>query len=132
MSQPSPAHAVVTDPQPPVLEVRIHGVSNTPPQFVLGLPTPTTSSASSATTPRRSTAPKDVRDQLLDTQAYSWGQLTGGIRAKKDLQRGLWMTLLPFALANVGFWARRQLPGTHTWDGPVSVASPRSSCGCSR
>src|SRR5262249_21691808 len=50
------------------------------------------------------------------TQAYSWGQLTSGIRAKKDLSRGLWMLLLPFALSNVGFWARQKLPGDKTWE----------------
>ena len=125
MSETSPAQAVVTDPQPPVLEVRIHGVSNTPPQFVLGLADPDDVQRVVGDDSTAFYRARDVRDQLVDTQAYSWGQLTGGIRAKKDLQRGLWMTLLPFALANVGFWARRQLPGRHTWDesGVGGVAS---------
>jgi hypothetical protein len=110
-----------------VLEVRIHGVSNTPPQFVLGL---TDAEQIERVVGDDSTAfyrAKGPIDPLLDTQAYSWGQLTSGIRAKKDLSRGFWMLLLPFALANVGFWARRDPKGHHTWDiskfnGPASYA----------
>lgn len=37
------------------------------------------------------------------TEAYSWGQLTAGLRAKKDLYRALRMPLLPFALVNDAF-----------------------------
>jgi hypothetical protein len=42
----------------------------------------------------------------LVTEAYSWGQLTAGNRAKKDIQRAGWALLLPFALVNVALWAR--------------------------
>ncbi len=100
---------------PPVLEIRIHGVSNTPPQFTLGLQDESQIervAGDDSTAFYRRVRPLDP---TVDTQAYSWGQLTGGVRAKKDLSRGLWMTLLPFAFANVGFWARKNLPGRQSW-----------------
>ena len=55
------------------------------------------------------------------TEAYSWGSLTSASRSlnqdgtavgiRKDLQRALWMLLLPFAFANVSFWTRPRTAG---------------------
>jgi hypothetical protein len=124
-TSPNATPPVVSDPQPPVLEIRIHGVSNTPPQFVLGRTDPADIDRVVGDESTAFYRAKGAVDPLLDTQAYSWGQLTSGIRTKKDLSRGLWMLLLPFALVNVGFWARWDLPEGSTWNrsrsgGPAS------------
>jgi hypothetical protein len=43
-------------------------------------------------------------------EAYSWGTLTSGVRGFLGwVQRALWLLLLPFALANLAYWARLQL-----------------------
>ena len=62
------------------------------------------------------------------TEAYSWGSLTSASRSlnqdgtsvgvRKDLQRALWMLLLPFAFANVAFWTRPPYSGAR-WGGTL-------------
>ncbi len=94
-----------------VLEIRVHGVSNTPPQSVLlaRSEADVVRVAGDEVTGfyRRADADKDA---AVQTQAYSWGQLTAGVRARKDIYRALWMVLLPFALVNVAFWSRSRFP----------------------
>ena len=94
-----------------VLEIRVHGVSNTPPHSVLlaGSETEIVRVAGDEVTGfyrRRDADPSAP----VQTQAYSWGQLTAGVRARKDVYRALWMLLLPFALVNVAFWSRTRFP----------------------
>ncbi|WP_089155114.1 hypothetical protein [Micromonospora sp. NBS 11-29] len=99
-----------------VLELRVHGVSNTPPDQLLGLePVPGGGEAQprlvaggQVTGFYRSTAAG--RDDPISVEAYSWGKLTSGARTRRDVERALWTLLLPFALANVALHARAGIP----------------------
>src|SRR5690606_38094935 len=43
-------------------------------------------------------------------EAYSWGELTSGVRGMWGwITRVLWLTLLPFALVNLAYWARTEV-----------------------
>ncbi|MFC5945886.1 hypothetical protein [Micromonospora harpali] len=99
-----------------VLELRVHGVSNTPPDQVLGLdpqpgddgPRPWLVAGDEVTGFYRAT---DVGpDDSVVVEAYSWGQLTSGARTARDVERALWTLLLPFTLANVALHARPGIP----------------------
>ncbi|SBT47233.1 hypothetical protein [Micromonospora auratinigra] len=99
-----------------VLELRVHGVSNTPPDQLLGLhptpggdgPQPWLVAGGEVTGFYRSTAAG--HDDPITVEAYSWGQLTSGARTARDVERGLWTLLLPFTLANVALFARTGIP----------------------
>ena len=113
-----------------VLELRVHGVSNTPPADLLGVPSgpgrpqpeqPDLVAGDTTTGFYRAsgTGPSDP----LVVEAYSWGQLTSGmrtagLRATKDIQRALWTLVLPFSLVNVALHARPDIPADparETW-----------------
>ncbi|SCL19243.1 hypothetical protein GA0070616_1698 [Micromonospora nigra] len=110
-----------------ILELRVHGVSNTPPHQTLGLapeptppqpatPQPLLVAGDAVTGFYRSTA-ASPRDPIT-VEAYSWGQLTSGARTARDVERALWTLLLPFALANVALHARPGIPAdpdTERW-----------------
>ena len=55
----------------------------------------------------------------MAVEAYSWGALTSGVQGAFGwLKRVLWLLLLPFALANLAYWARLSLgedSGTARW-----------------
>jgi hypothetical protein len=102
-----------------VLELRIHGVANTSPEGTLGVDKVRRVDGDEHTgfyRPLKQCAPEPVV-----TEAYSWGSLTSASRSlnqegttvgvRKDLQRALWMLLLPFAFANVAFWTRPRTAG---------------------
>ncbi|MFF5174724.1 hypothetical protein ACFY3U_19100 [Micromonospora sp. NPDC000089] len=99
-----------------VLELRVHGVSNTPPGQLLGLrpepggagPQPWLVAGGEVTGFYRSTAVN--ADDPIVVEAYSWGQLTSGARTARDVERALWTVLLPFTLANVALHARPGIP----------------------
>ncbi|MEU8297685.1 hypothetical protein AB0C04_10400 [Micromonospora sp. NPDC048909] len=99
-----------------VLELRVHGVSNTPPGQTLGLPPepggdppqPRLVAGGAVTGFYR--APGGGSDDPLVVEAYSWGQLTSGGRTARDVERALWTLLLPFTLANVALHARPEIP----------------------
>ncbi|WP_029287584.1 hypothetical protein [Cellulomonas sp. HZM] len=110
-----------------VLELRVHGVANTPPAAMLGLdPTQVeqvdgdglgsfwTATAHAAEVERPPgdprTPPPGVR-----REAYSWGAMArlstvpGLGRASglvAGVVRALWVLIIPFGLANVAYWAR--------------------------
>lgn len=91
-----------------VTELRVHGVSGTPPESMLENPHVTLVSGDAtagfyrrvwlagppSALPGEAGTAKDPR-----REAYSWGGLTSGAGS-----RALWMLLLPFMLANVAFW----------------------------
>ena len=100
-----------------VTELRIHGVSGTPPADSLNDPNVTCVSGDPTAgfyrrvwlggPPPESLPYADVpagrgpqaRQVAFRREAYSWGGLTSGAGS-----RALWMLLLPFMLANVAFW----------------------------
>ena len=98
----------VDDSRGGVTELRVHGVSGTPPDSMLENPHVTRVSGDSTAgfyrriwlggPPSPSLAYTDIRDERR-REAYSWGGLTSGAGS-----RALWMLLLPFMLANVAFW----------------------------
>ncbi|MFG1890016.1 hypothetical protein ACGFIR_19380 [Micromonospora sp. NPDC049051] len=100
-----------------VLELRVHGVSNTPPGQILGLrpapgadapPPPWLVAGGPVTGFYRSPAAEPADPVVVE--AYSWGQLTSGARTARDVERALWTLLLPFTLANVALHARPSVP----------------------
>jgi hypothetical protein len=96
------------------LELRIHGVSNTPPHDVLG--------------EKAADVGRVVGDELtgfwrpnrqpvhgVTREAYSWGSLNSLAKGTAAAaSRAAWLLLLPFALVNVAYWAR---PGLTPMDG---------------
>jgi hypothetical protein len=132
----------MTSESPRVLELRIHGVNNTPPHAMLALspaeveqlpggdrfgsfwqPTPQGVAALPPEHPGQ--VSPDVR-----REAYSWGGMArsspgiGGSgvpsRAVNLLGRIGWALLLPFGLANVAYWSRK-LPVDATAENPQKV-----------
>lgn len=85
-------------------EVRVHGVSGTPPQATLEQleVTRVAGDASSGfyrrVWPAKAVSADTGEDAL---EAYSWGGLTSGSKL-----RALWLLLIPFLLVNVAFYAR--------------------------
>lgn len=106
----------MTDPVPRVREIRVHGVSGTAPHSMLGVHDYEVTQVSGdditglyrcrpGSSPRRVDYPTDV-----EVVAYSWGRLTSGASGfMGGARRALWLTLLPFALANLSYWARPEL-----------------------
>ena len=103
---------------PPMLELRVHGVSGTPPQDLLDRPLveqvagdkiagfyrPRLQAERSDARPG-SLAPERPGAPLLE--GYNWGGLTSGSPG-----RALWLPLLPFTLVNVAPRARPPQPGS--------------------
>ncbi|HEV8175334.1 MAG TPA: hypothetical protein VGP91_16975 [Actinoplanes sp.] len=85
-------------------ELRVHGVSGTPPASMLGHPqVERVSGDADSGFYRRWWPAKSLADDDGDhvLEAYSWGGLTAGGR-----QRALWLLLVPFLLVNVAYFAR--------------------------
>ena len=108
-----------------VLELRVHGVRGTTTDSMLGVQpgqvhqvagdqlTGFFRTAEGVSTPYRKPGPN------VAIEAYSWGALTSGVWGLFGwVNRVLWLLLLPFALANMAFWARRhvgELSGSARW-----------------
>ena len=75
-----------------VTELRIHGVSGTPPDKVLKDPHPVAFSGDSVGSFHRPRQPLE----LHKLEAYSWAGFSSG-----KSSRALWVALLPFALVNL-------------------------------
>jgi hypothetical protein len=99
--------------EPEVVEIRVHGVSGTPPEDLLDVPLVSQQAGDAKAgfyKPRLSAEERDPRtiDGLPATsgprlEGYAWGGLTSGAPS-----RALWLLLLPFTLLNV---APRLRPG---------------------
>lgn len=115
-----------------ILELRVHGVSNTPPADILGLPPEpeegepqTRLVAGDHITGFYRSSDAEPNDPIT-VEAYSWGQLTSGARTARDIERALWTALLPFTLANVALHARPEIPPdpvTEHWRDPSGIAA---------
>ena len=115
--------------QPETVELRVHGVHNTSPASMLGLdPLDVGQVAGDGLTgvyrarpgvdlPFRDT--DELAEHRVSVEAYSWGALTSGVRGALGwVKRALWLLLLPFALANLAYWARLRMAedsGTARW-----------------
>jgi hypothetical protein len=92
-----------------VVEVRVHGVSGTPPQDLLDRPNVVLLDGDARAGFYRSANPDDIGDRYVSRpgasigdfdgpylEGYAWGGLTSG-----SAWRSLWLLLLPFSLLNV-------------------------------
>jgi hypothetical protein len=102
-----------------VVELRVHGVHGTSPGTMLGVDAGEVRQVAgdNLTGLYRSKSGELPYRKLTRTgvsvEAYSWGTLTSGVRGFLGwVQRALWILLLPFALANLAYWARLELHGT--------------------
>ncbi|MGH3509236.1 MAG: hypothetical protein ACRDPI_03285 [Nocardioidaceae bacterium] len=115
------------------LELRVHGVHGTSPSSMLGLAagdieqvagdglTGIFRAAPQARLPERDLPPR------FAVEAYSWGALTSGVQGALGwVKRVLWLILLPFALANLAYWARLEV-GLHTARSRWGVRAARTS-----
>ena len=109
----------------PALELRIHGVNNTTPASILDLPGDDVEEVvgdnfAGFWRPKPGRAPAGEEDrgwipEQVTREAYSWGGLarttpgggTGALgKAIAILAQVGWTLLLPYGLANVGYWTR--------------------------
>jgi len=86
-----------------ITELRVHGVSGTPPESLLQDPwTVRVAGDELSGFHRRGQATVALmRPGPTVPEAYSWGNLTSG-----GSLRALWLLLLPFTLVNVAYWMR--------------------------
>jgi len=89
-----------------VTELRVHGVSGTPPQDMLGHPHPRLVTGDRTTGfyrrwwPGGAPGGQDADEpEVRHREAYAWGGLTSGGRTI-----ALWLLLLPFSLANLAYF----------------------------
>ena len=121
-----PAAGPVPDPRPSVLELRIHGISNTPPAGMLGLTADQVEqvdgddlgsfwAATEAATETIEKLPSTDYRRVppnVRREAYSWGAMARlasvpGLGAVSGIVAGviraLWVVIIPFGFANVAF-----------------------------
>ncbi|WP_127794996.1 hypothetical protein [Agromyces sp. LHK192] len=113
--------------EPHVLELRIHGIANSPPAQMLCVKEDHVERVTGDeygsfwVASEQSDAPEQVR-----VEAYSWGNLArSGGSALAVIGRAFvhlgWLFVLPFGLCNLAYWARRNIPGeeraSRWWDG---------------
>ncbi len=104
-------------PAAEVVELRVHGVHGTSPASMLGLSDAEVAQVAGdgltgVFRPRKGVAlpGRALAGSTISVEAYSWGALTSGAKGFLGwVKRALWLLLLPFALANLSYWARLQL-----------------------
>jgi len=100
-----------------IVELRVHGVHGTSPGAMLGVDDNQVGQVAGDGLTGIYRARKgvdlpyrDLEGKLVSVEAYSWGALTSGVRGLFGwIKRALWLILLPFALANLSYWARLRL-----------------------
>ena len=102
-----------------VVELRVHGVHGTSPATMLGIESGEVRQVAGDNLTglyrsKNGEVPyRDLTGHPVAVEAYSWGTLTSGVRGFLGwVQRALWLLLLPFALANLAYWARLDLGKT--------------------
>ena len=98
---------------PGILEIRVHGVHGTTPVSMLGS-TEVGQVAGDGLTglyrTRDGLVPNRTLPKNMAVEAYSWGNLTSGVGGLLGwVRRAGWLFLLPFALANLAYWAPPEL-----------------------
>ncbi len=96
------------------VELRVHGVHGTSPGAMLGVSDSEVGQVAGddltgiyrvrdgGAVPYR-----DLDDEPVSVEAYSWGALTSGVQGFLGwVRRALWLLLLPFAMVNLAYWAR--------------------------
>jgi hypothetical protein len=107
--------------EPQLLELRIHGVSNTPPAEMLGVEPGEVTKVTGDGLGSFWTTTTPETDGVR-TEAYSWGSMARNGATPILLIGQLvvhigWLLLLPFGLCNVAYWMRRleHQNSQHTW-----------------
>ncbi|MFE2755292.1 hypothetical protein ACFXGA_25145 [Actinosynnema sp. NPDC059335] len=85
-----------------VVELRVHGVSGTPPEAVLGDPFPTPVAGDDVARFLRAGRPARALSsgRTRVVEAFHWGRFTSG-----GASRALWLALIPFAVLNLARYA---------------------------
>ncbi|WP_367129540.1 hypothetical protein [Saccharothrix sp. HUAS TT1] len=85
-----------------VVELRVHGVSGTPPEAVLGDPFPTPVAGDDVARFLRAGKPARALSsgRTRVVEAFHWGRFTSG-----GASRALWLVLIPFAILNLARYA---------------------------
>ncbi|WP_415855588.1 hypothetical protein [Sinomonas sp. G460-2] len=129
MSAASGAWSSATNPSAPdgsapdVLELRVHGIRNSPPQDLLGTPTSNIALAQDGVIPLGDslagfyTVREPLPGQKTHLEAYSWGNLDRFLRgnsllgkAGRTLYNLGWFIVAPFGFSNAAYWARSFRP----------------------
>ena len=120
---------------PQILDIRVHGVSNSPPAEMLESD-PGDIERVDGDTLGSFWARKDkaAKDGVTSTQAFSWGaQTRTGGGALAAIGRAFvhvgWFLLLPYALVNLAYWTReiqfQPRGGTRAWHGDIGSGTVR-------
>ncbi|MFB6609124.1 hypothetical protein ACFCVO_02280 [Agromyces sp. NPDC056379] len=103
-----------------VLEIRIHGIANAPPQDMLSTTADHVEKSigdqNGSFWIRADGKQDDGTDAPHRIEAYSWGnQARSGGSALALIGRAIvhlsWLFVLPFGLTNLAYWTRRNIPG---------------------
>lgn len=101
---------------PETVELRVHGVHGTSPGSMLGVADGEVGQVAGDRLTgiyrlKKGDPPlRDLAGRGVAVEAYSWGSLTSGVQGLFGwVRRALWLLLLPFALANLSYWARLRL-----------------------
>jgi hypothetical protein len=116
-----------------IVELRVHGVHGTSPGAMLGVSDGEAGQVAGdkLTGLYRSKDGKVPYRRFggtpVSVEAYSWGALTSGVQGFFGwVKRALWLLLLPFALANLAYWARLEI-GKATGKGLWGASAVRAS-----
>lgn len=117
---------------PRTLELRIHGIKNTPPGEMLGVAEEDVTRVIGDELGAFWIEKKPKGHSRVRREAYSWGALSrsGGGKLAMIGQVFVhlgWFLILPFGLCNVAYWARRIPPQklAHAWFGGAGTAHLR-------